>query len=56
MYCVWSYDDAGRITSFASLLDGTASYSYDDAHQLTAATYSYPSNESYAYDDAGNRG
>jgi YD repeat-containing protein len=60
----WQYDIAGRVTQFASLLDGTVDYTYDDTNQLTGADYDYsaggglptaPLDENYTYDANGNR-
>ncbi|MBW3540935.1 MAG: hypothetical protein KY476_11745 [Planctomycetes bacterium] len=50
----WTYDDAGRITSFASSADGTSSFTYDTTAQLTAANHTYQADEGYSYDANGN--
>lgn len=53
---VYSYDDASRVSSVTSYLDGTNAYSYDNAGQIATATYSaYPSaNENHSFDATGN--
>ncbi len=51
----WTYDAAGRMTAFDSLVDGTAGYTNDATGQLTGADYDYQADETYVYDDNGNR-
>ncbi|MCL4695266.1 MAG: RHS repeat-associated core domain-containing protein [Candidatus Hydrogenedentes bacterium] len=51
----WTYDAAGRMTAFDSLVDGTAGYTNDATGQLTGADYDYQADETYVYDENGNR-
>ncbi|WP_146577689.1 phospholipase effector Tle1 domain-containing protein [Neorhodopirellula pilleata] len=54
----WTYDEIGRIDTYASLLDGTADYDYDQQSQLTSVAYNFAStidDFSQTYDDNGNR-
>jgi len=51
----WTYDSAGRIAQFTSLLDGTVTYTHDATGQLTGADYATQDDESYTYDENGNR-
>ena len=51
----WTYDDAYRVSTFASSQDGSVTYGYDGLGQVTSADYDYQTDESYGYDDAGNR-
>ncbi len=51
----WTFDDAGRVTQFVSLTDGTADYTHDVTDQLTGADYNYQTDEAYSYDSSGNR-
>jgi RHS repeat-associated protein len=55
----WTFDAAGRITDFDSLVDGSVTYNYDDTGQVTGADYDYaansPADSNYAYDANGNR-
>ena len=54
----FALDNADRITSRTSTVDGTVNYGYDVTNQVTAASYTgtgQPPNEAYSYTKNGNR-
>jgi YD repeat-containing protein len=52
----WTFDDAGRVTTFINP-DDTVTYSYDDTGQLIGADYlnDTQADETYSFDANGNR-
>jgi RHS repeat-associated protein len=52
----YTYDNAWRMTSIDSYLDGLSEFSYDNTDQLTAADHDVGiTDEAYSYDANGNR-
>ncbi len=51
----YGFDNASRLTSVNSTIEGLSTYSYDATSQVTAADHNSQTDETYSYDLNGNR-
>jgi RHS repeat-associated protein len=51
----FTYDDASRIASISSYVDGLTEYDYDDTNQLLGSDHTGQTDKTYDYDLNGNR-